>query len=116
MMRGFEIFLRSAGRIVCRPFDKFFNSGEPDHKREPMDWATARVYEKLDGSLIKAYFYKVTGRICACHLLVGKVLGSLFLQAADSADAQSARTIISCGYNHSSTHCFCWRLPLLNAW
>src|SRR3972149_10320778 len=35
--------------VVARPFDKFFNHGE-GHAR-PIDWATARVQEKLDGSL-----------------------------------------------------------------
>lgn len=48
------------GRVVCRPFDKFFNSKEAEHKLEPLDWATARAYEKVDGSLIKCYFYQVT--------------------------------------------------------
>ncbi|GAQ80179.1 hypothetical protein KFL_000480200 [Klebsormidium nitens] len=57
------ILEKETNRVVCRPFDKFFNAGEPDQKRDPLDWATARVYEKLDGSLMKAYFYKGAWRV-----------------------------------------------------
>lgn len=40
---------------VCRPFGKFFNLGEPN--QQPIDWASARVQEKLDGSLCTLYHY-----------------------------------------------------------
>jgi hypothetical protein len=40
---------------VCHPFDKFFNANEP--LAAPIDWASARVFEKLDGSLMSLYFY-----------------------------------------------------------
>lgn len=36
---------------VCRPFDRFFNYNDP-HAAE-IDWKTAKVREKIDGSLIK---------------------------------------------------------------
>lgn len=42
-------------RVVAWPFKKFFNYGEP--LAEPIDWATARVQEKLDGSLMILYWY-----------------------------------------------------------
>lgn len=41
--------------VVARAFDKFFNYGE-GHAPE-IDWATAKVQEKLDGSLIIMYYY-----------------------------------------------------------
>lgn len=41
--------------VVCRGFDKFFNLGE-GHAAD-IDWATAHVQEKLDGSLCQFYFY-----------------------------------------------------------
>ena len=37
--------------IVCYPFDKFFNYGEPNAAE--IDWCSAFVNEKIDGSLIK---------------------------------------------------------------
>ncbi|BCM89594.1 hypothetical protein IAD21_01441 [Abditibacteriota bacterium] len=40
---------------VCVPFFKFFNVGEGN--AAPIDWNTARVYEKLDGSLMSLFFY-----------------------------------------------------------
>lgn len=41
--------------IVAYPYDKFFNHGEGH--AAVIDWATARVLEKLDGSLIILYHY-----------------------------------------------------------
>lgn len=43
-------------RVVCRPYSKFFNYGEGH--AAPIDWSTARVYEKLDGSLMSMYEYR----------------------------------------------------------
>lgn len=42
-------------RVISRPFDKFFNYGEG--RAAKIDWASARVQEKLDGSLISVYWY-----------------------------------------------------------
>lgn len=41
--------------IVSRPFDKFFNHGEGH--AAPIDWSTAKVQEKVDGSLATLYHY-----------------------------------------------------------
>lgn len=41
--------------IVCMRFSKFFNHGEGH--AAPIDWTTAKVQEKLDGSLMTIYFY-----------------------------------------------------------
>lgn len=41
--------------IVSWPFEKFWNHGEP--LAAQIDWDTARVQEKLDGSLIHMYHY-----------------------------------------------------------
>lgn len=43
-------------RIISRPFDKFFNYGEGF--AAPIDWSTAHVQEKLDGSLMQLYWYR----------------------------------------------------------
>ena len=45
----------SSWNVVSRSFFKFFNHGEPN--AHPIDWTTARVQEKLDGSLICVYFH-----------------------------------------------------------
>jgi len=41
---------------VCIPFFKFFNYGEKYASK--IDWNSAQVQEKIDGSLIKIWFYK----------------------------------------------------------
>ena len=48
------IIVDPAGRVVARPFPKFFNADEPDAPPIPED-ATMVVTEKLDGSLGIAY-------------------------------------------------------------
>lgn len=42
-------------RVISRAYDKFFNDGEPNAPE--IDWATARVQEKVDGSLCTVYEY-----------------------------------------------------------
>ncbi len=42
-------------RVISRPYDKFFNYEEGN--ADSIDWSTARVFEKLDGSLITLYWY-----------------------------------------------------------
>ena len=41
-------------RVVCWPFRKFGNHSEG--YADPIDWASARVLEKVDGSIIKLWF------------------------------------------------------------
>ena len=41
--------------VVCYPFKKFFNYGEA--YADEIDWKSAKVTSKEDGSLIKVYFY-----------------------------------------------------------
>lgn len=47
--------------IISYPYDKFFNYGEV--QAAPIDWETAKVYEKLDGSLMVLYFYAGEWRV-----------------------------------------------------
>jgi len=46
---------------VCVPFFKFFNFGETNASE--IDWNTAKINEKLDGSLIKLWFYEDEWRV-----------------------------------------------------
>jgi len=49
------LILDDQNRLVCVPFFKFFNSHEPN--ADSIDWNSARVQEKIDGSIMKlAYF------------------------------------------------------------
>lgn len=53
--RGVILDEADGWRCVSRSFDKFFNHGEGH--AAPIDWSTARVQEKVDGSLCSLYWY-----------------------------------------------------------
>ncbi len=52
--RGIIIDLDSL-EVVCWPFTKFGNWNDP--YVDKIDWASAKVQEKIDGSIVKCYFY-----------------------------------------------------------
>lgn len=54
--RGLILDRHDNWNIVARPFDKFFNHGESYAAH--IDWRTAQVQEKLDGSLMILYYYQ----------------------------------------------------------
>lgn len=54
--RGLILDRDNGFRPVNRPFGKFFNYGEGH--AEDIDWGTARVQEKMDGSLCTIWFYQ----------------------------------------------------------
>jgi T4 RnlA family RNA ligase len=53
--RGLILDSANDWAIVAHPFHKFFNYGEGHAAK--IDWSTARVQEKIDGSLMTVYFY-----------------------------------------------------------
>lgn len=55
------IFREDNWKCVRRAFDKFFNYGEPNAAE--IDWNTAKVQTKIDGSLISAWFDDKNGTI-----------------------------------------------------
>jgi len=48
-------------KAVCVPFFRFGNYGEPH--TDSIDWKSAKVQEKIDGSLIKVWYHKNEWRI-----------------------------------------------------
>lgn len=52
------ILYKKDWNIACHPFHKFFNFGETNASE--IDWSSAKVYEKLDGSIIKLFYNKIT--------------------------------------------------------
>lgn len=55
------ILEKDTWKIVCYPFKKFFNYGEA--YADEIDWETAKVTSKEDGSLIKIYNYNGEWRV-----------------------------------------------------
>lgn len=57
--RGIVLNSADTWDVVARPFDKWFNHGEAH--AATIDWDTARVQEKLDGSLLILYHHQLPG-------------------------------------------------------
>jgi hypothetical protein len=53
--RGLILDSAEDWRVVAYPFNKFQNESHP--LADKIDWKTARVQEKLDGSIISIYYY-----------------------------------------------------------
>jgi len=49
--------------VVSRSFDRFFNYGEMPETQAHLDWSRAYCAEKVDGSLIKIYYWNGLWRI-----------------------------------------------------
>jgi len=54
--RGLILDMKNDWKIISFPFKKFFNAGEP--QAVDIDWSTARVWEKLDGSCSVLYNFE----------------------------------------------------------
>ncbi len=53
--RGIILDEKDNWKVISRPYDKFFNIEEV--RAAKIDWSTAKVWEKLDGSLFTMYWY-----------------------------------------------------------
>lgn len=92
---------RATGRAVCLPFEKFFNVGEAH--AEPLDWDGGVVAaEKLDGCLLKLFFWRGRWRLCSNRQLcvdaldgkyacTGRTNRQLFDEAAAASRLDYAR-------------------------
>lgn len=93
--------------VVCRGFDKFSYGQEA--WEQPIDWSTAIVREKVDGSLMKAWHYNgkwhlsTNGTINAFAAEVGDnglTFGELFERAINDKFEHWAETHLFCGYTY----------------
>lgn len=64
--RGLVVDESEGFRPVAYPYDKFFNAHEGH--AAPIDWATARVYEKVDGTLCTLYGYRGGWHVASASL------------------------------------------------
>ena len=66
---------------VCRAMDKFFNYGEPQAAQ--IDWSSAKVLEKIDGSLMKVWHDKGQWHLSSNGMIDAfeDVFGKLFEKA-----------------------------------
>lgn len=93
--RGIVLDESDGWRVVAQAFAKFFNHGEGH--AAAINWSTARVYEKVDGSLCTLYSYAgrwhvaTTGTPDASGDVngTGTTFESLFWKAAAACDLES---------------------------
>lgn len=62
--------------VVAHPYNKFFNYGES--YADIIDWSTARVYEKVDGTLIVMWHYQGTWNVSTSGTPDGGQFADLF--------------------------------------
>ncbi len=98
-------------RIVSRAFDKFFNHGEGH--AAPIDWPTARVQEKVDGSLCVLYWYAGQWRVATSGMphAGGQVNGMGFTFAD-----LFWRTFKTMGLSLPSDQDLCFSFELTSPW
>lgn len=53
--RGIILDSSDNWNVVAFPFERFFNNGE--HRAAKIDWTSASIWEKIDGSLMFMYWY-----------------------------------------------------------
>jgi len=101
-------------KVVCFPFSKFFNYGEPN--AHSIDWASAKVQEKVDGSILKVWYdggmwhTSTNGVINAfqCDLQMPteefKSFGDLYMKAVWNQGL--IHLDMNLYFDHNSTHVF----------
>lgn len=82
---------RPTYRVVAYPYKRFFNQDEKK-LRDEVDWTTARVYEKLDGSLCTLYWYSGAWRVASSGLpdARGTIKCSIPTPGANSEEGEGA--------------------------
>lgn len=111
------IFRENKWKCVRRAFDKFFNYGEPNAAE--IDWNTAKVQTKYDGSLISAWFdnrkwhYSTNGTIDAYKALTGDIKFPTFgdvLEEAFRSNGSSKKEI----FEHLASKNVCYTFELVS--
>lgn len=96
--RGIILDEADGWRVIARTFDKFFNHGEGH--AAPIDWGTARVQEKLDGSLMQLYWYRGAWRVASSGTPdAGGNIVSVQREGADTFAALFWRTWRALGFS-----------------
>ncbi|MGL4583637.1 MAG: RNA ligase [Flavobacterium sp.] len=99
--------------VVCRPFDRFFNYGEAE--TDKMDLTGYTYFPKLDGSLIKVYYWNKSWRIATRGTAFaesdvggwGITFEQLALKAADCKDIEEFNARCRCAmFDTNETYLF----------
>ena len=105
---------------VCVPFFKFMNAEEPNSDLDKIDWKTASVQEKVDGSLMKVWYdnnkkkwmISTNGTIDAFKASLASdeteltSYGELFLKCLDNAKADISFQKLTSMLEQNKTYMF----------
>lgn len=107
--RGLIVDEQDGWRPVAYPYDKFFNHREGN--AAPIDWSTARVFEKIDGTLCTLYPYR--GKWHVATVSTPDAQGLLRFRGQSVAEA-FWETFHAGGYAlpERADHCFMFELCL----
>lgn len=105
--RGIILDTANDYEVVCFPFFKFCNYGEKG--ADSIDWASARVQEKVDGSIMKMYYYNDTWQVASNGVISAfdapitsregvMSFGQIFMQAADAVSLDISKLDKDCTY------------------
>lgn len=83
------ILERDTWRPICVPFFKFFNYNEPFNDTEKIDWKSAKVQTKIDGSIIKLYFYDNKWNIATNSMINAFEVNSVSPKIEESTEVKS---------------------------
>ena len=105
--RGIILDETDGYKPVCVPFFKFANYGEP--YADEIDWNTAKVQEKIDGSLIKVWHHKGEWRVSTNKTINAETSRTnsnedTFLNIFNKAWAQTGKSF--CELNPDFTYVF----------
>lgn len=104
------ILCKETNKVVCYPFDKFFNAGERHAAK--VDWSSAEVQHKYDGSIIKLYYHNDAWNVATngttdarnAASSSGRTFYELFQEAAERAGLDVERLDKRCTYMFELMH------------
>ncbi|CAE7581766.1 N4bp2l1 [Symbiodinium sp. CCMP2592] len=108
------VYEKSSGKPLCLPFYKFWNRGE--RLAEQIDWEDGAVAEeKIDGNLLKLFFFQGTWRLASNRTLkvhesnekyacTGRTNYQLFAEAAANSSLDYSRLDPGCCYMFERVH------------
>ena len=105
--RGIILDTANDYEVVCFPFFKFCNYGEKG--ADSIDWASARVQEKVDGSIMKMYYYNDSWQVASNGVISAfdapltaddeiKSFGWAFMRAAEAVGLDINKLDTDCTY------------------
>lgn len=83
------ILERDTWKPICVPFFKFFNYNEPFNASAKIDWKSTKVQTKIDGSIMKLYYYNNKWNIATNSMINAFNVNSVSPKIEDGTEIKS---------------------------